>query len=137
MVDAVIRVADDEPVTMSGGAVGVVVELPEDKACTGCGDPLQQENWVEGAATPVLRSLDDDTVVCGATEEGAGPHALPGGPAQWCESVTVRIDEADNSVTTTISLKSGRSFPVTIREYPEDGQLVYLVAHVGVRYEIG
>jgi hypothetical protein len=111
--------------------------------CRVCGDELNETT--EGLCTdsgeyvcpdydPSLRPDADSEPDC-----ADGPHDAERVPLSWCNSVAVSADEAEDSVTVSISVGDPRgAFTFTIRRVPDDvdgdlaGQLILQVPHGGM-----
>ncbi|UJW32618.1 hypothetical protein L3Q67_02170 [Saccharothrix sp. AJ9571] len=106
---------DDPPET-------VTLELGIDAAthrCRACGSELHEtthgyEDEFGGTLCPDFEPPDD-------IDSGEAPHDPERVPVSWCNSAAVHTDEAEDSVTVSISVGDVRgAFTLTIRRVPDD-----------------
>ncbi|MFJ8965342.1 hypothetical protein ACIRG5_38750 [Lentzea sp. NPDC102401] len=122
-----LRFVEDDSVTVS-------LEFPwengPDRHCTRCGEDLvETSNGYED---------DSGSSVCDEDSGEALPHEAGQVPLSWVNSATIDADEAEDSVTVSISVGDPRgAFTFTLRRVPDDavgdlgGRLVLHVPYPG------
>ena len=112
------------------GSSVVTVENAEETEwrCTSCGASVSEEpeGYIDESGARVCAAYDpweDPEVgdVDSAPDFGEGPHRAQRVALSWCNSAAIHTDEAEDSVTVTISVGDPRgALAFTVRRIPDD-----------------
>jgi hypothetical protein len=120
--------ADGRPVDSDPDTESVSLEFDTDGLpvwrCRACGEDLTEtaDGYEADPAGPVCWAYEpaDDTE--SGPDYGEGPHDPERIPLSWCNRAGIRVDEAADSVTVSLSVGDPRgAFTFTLTRVPDDG----------------